>query len=757
MATIKRNLWVLFTFLFLIHVIVFCVITYGRWHGLITEHQVRQRHLVEQLYNSIDTRLNQQEMLLNILGKKIAALSVNELALGKAELDEILNANVNLLVGLGFATPDGQLKITTSNIDSSILTHLLEKTNNGNSFLYSLTQPNLVLGKTIIDPKTQNPILTLFKSIRDNNHNLQGVMIAGLIENGAHQIFSPITLMGNYHQIMIIRGRDLRPQFVSSADNSANYDNNIKLPKNEYGNFIEAITLTSKKPLIEAMNNNTDYVYSRKTLDGRDEVLGVARYNQKYELWVRSEIQFKHIFDEIKFTFIKYLIFSLAIQVILYYLFRVIIESESKQREVLVYQVTHDFLTGLPNLRYVLNEGEEWFLDKNQIFYLIFMNVENLKSINNNFGHKVGDSILIELSNRLQQFIDPSELVIRSNGDEFLLLVRQSNRDILLFVRDMISYASKEYHVKNNIIKVKLSAGVSKYPTYGESLDDLLRTADIAMYKAQKNKKTYCFFEPKMQKAYFEQLLIEEYLQDAIKNNEVSLVYQPQVNVNGSFHGVEALVRWNNPVLGHVRPDIFIKIAENTGFIAELGKFIIETALRDMNQVKQTCGTDFYLSINLSVKQLLQDNFFSELLQQINASNVAPESLTLEITENLFIEDINFVLPLLKEIRQERINIAMDDFGTGYSSLNVLHQLPINELKIDKSFVDNILHDPISHNMIKSIISIGKTCDMVVVAEGIEEEDQFAELVEIGCDRFQGYLFSKPITKEALINFIQKM
>ena len=145
--------------------------------------------------------------------------------------------------------------------------------------------------------------------------------------------------------------------------------------------------------------------------------------------------------------------FSLAIQVMLYYLFRVIIESESKQREVLVYQVTHDFLTGLPNLRYVLNEGGEWFLDKNQIFYLIYMNVENLKNINNNFGHKVGESILIELANRLQQFIDPGELVVRSNGDEFLLLVKQNNRDILSFVSDMISHASKEYHVKGNIVK----------------------------------------------------------------------------------------------------------------------------------------------------------------------------------------------------------------------------------------------------------------------------------------------------------------
>jgi len=231
-------------------------------------------------------------------------------------------------------------------------------------------------------------------------------------------------------------------------------------------------------------------------------------------------------------------------------------------------------------------------------------------------------------------------------------------------------------------------------------------------------------------------------------------MYQPQINCYGSLLGVEALLRWNHTKKGFISPEKFIPIAENSGLMPSLGKKIIEMALKEIKKVQDEISSDFTLSINISIQQFMESDFLANLLEKIEKSKMKKVFICLEITENLFIEDVEYILPLLKEIRSCGIKISLDDFGTGYSSLGVLKSLPINELKIDKSFVDNVVNEEQSRVMVKNVISIGKNLHMSILAEGVETIEQIDFLKENSCDAFQGYYFSKPLNLGDLKEFI---
>jgi len=276
------------------------------------------------------------------------------------------------------------------------------------------------------------------------------------------------------------------------------------------------------------------------------------------------------------------------------------------------------------------------------------------------------------------------------------------------------------------------------------------------MYEAKKRKNSYCYFSEKMRHANLMKMDIEQELRGAIENDELWMAYQPQIKADGSLYGVEALSRWNNKKLGNVRPDKFITVAEETGLIKELGKFIITTSLREIKIIQEQLELDFSLSINISAIQLMEDGFLETILQLVDDEKFDKTKLTLEITESLSIEDLDKVLPRLHSIRETGIEISLDDFGTGYSSLSVLKKLPINELKIDKSFIDEILYDENEKVLVQSIINIGKNFGMITLAEGVESFEQVQELKNHNCDIFQGYYFSKPLSKHDLIKYLNK-
>ena len=383
--------------------------------------------------------------------------------------------------------------------------------------------------------------------------------------------------------------------------------------------------------------------------------------------------------------------------------------------------------------------------------------MDHFKNINDSFGHQFGDILLVEFAKRISAMVRKESVVIRQGGDEFVILTyRTDEEDILTHSQSILNEISKPYHIKQFSFVVGASIGIAKYPEHGTSLDMLLRAADIAMYEAKKYKNSVRLFAPSMQSGYLNRVNVEQALHKALDKHEFYMVYQPQVDHEGTIYGVEALVRWNSAEMGLVPPDQFIPIAEAAGVMPRLGKFILSTTLKEMKSLQTELGLSLQTSINISIKQFMETHFLDYLIQKIEQENFNRISLCLEITESLFIEDIDYILPLLQKVHEMGLHISMDDFGTGYSSLSILRKLPIDELKIDKSFVDAILNDVTAEKMIQNIIAIGKNLEMYILAEGVERKEQEDLLKEYGCDRFQGYLYSKPLSYDALKEFLEQ-
>ncbi|SEF48046.1 putative bifunctional diguanylate cyclase/phosphodiesterase [Oceanospirillum linum] len=483
--------------------------------------------------------------------------------------------------------------------------------------------------------------------------------------------------------------------------------------------------------------------------------VGVARFDKTYQLWTVSEVKLRKLLDDFIKSFLIYVLLFLIGQVVIYQLFKLIAKAEDKRRQDLIYQASHDPLTQLPNRSYLLMHKDDWLVQDDPGFSVLFVDMDHFKSVNDSFGHEFGDEVLKELAQRLRETTPERTTLIRQGGDEFLIFVREHEDESLLsMARDIIASLSHPYQVEGINFTLGASIGIAKYPLHGTDLDSLLRASDIAMYEAKKHKNSVRIFADEMQNGYLQKLVVEQQLRKGLDNHELFMVYQPQVDHSGRLYGVEALARWQSEELGFVPPDQFISIAEASGLMPRLGEFVLRRSLSEIKKLQQETGLEFHLSINVSVRQFMQANFMALLLDTIDDVGLSKVFVCLEITESLFIEDLDYILPLLNQIHDMGIQISMDDFGTGYSSLSMLRALPVDELKIDKSFVDNILNDDAARKMVQNIIAIGKNYEMAVLAEGVETQEQADILARFGCDRFQGYYYSHPLKPDDLKVFL---
>ena len=301
------------------------------------------------------------------------------------------------------------------------------------------------------------------------------------------------------------------------------------------------------------------------------------------------------------------------------------------------------------------------------------------------------------------------------------------------------------------------SIGVAHFPADGDSFETLFSAADTAMYQAKNVKNSFYIFSSELRDELMETTDIQQALPQALAEGEFSLVYQPQVSDGQYPVGVEALIRWKNGELGQVPPDRFIRISEGNGMIIDIGHFVIEQALYDISGVnRHHYSANLNLSINVSIRQLQENGFIERLASCLTKNQFPANQLTLEITEGIFIDDLQYLIPVLHKIRDLGVKLSMDDFGTGYSSLSLLKQLPIDELKIDKSFVDNIATRNEDRLMVLNIIDIAQNLGIKVVAEGIEQAEQSSMLLELGCHLQQGYFYCGPVELEQLIDYCEQ-
>lgn len=383
-------------------------------------------------------------------------------------------------------------------------------------------------------------------------------------------------------------------------------------------------------------------------------------------------------------------------------------------------------------------------------FTLLYLDLDNFKSVNDSIGHDVGDALIKEVSSRLQKSIRMSDYCARLGGDEFGIILTQvnSHKDANLVAQKLIAVLNKPFNINGKQLYTGASIGIALYPSNGNTYHDLLKNADTAMYQAKTSgKNTYTFYTENLSKTSTHELGVTNYLRDALKKNEFYLTYQPMYNlVTRQIIGSEVLLRWKNTFLGEIMPQEFISIAEKSGLIIPLGNWVLEKTCQQIKVWDDKYQTPLQFSINLSPTQLSNSDFIRKIKAILKKHHIKPSILNLELTETALLENRVNIEKNIIALEKIGLSLALDDFGTGYSSLTRLKNLPISTLKIDKSFVKDIGNENNSAIIIEAIIQLAKNLQKQVIAEGIETESQLKFLIDSGCHYGQGFLFSKPLS-----------
>jgi len=424
------------------------------------------------------------------------------------------------------------------------------------------------------------------------------------------------------------------------------------------------------------------------------------------------------------------------------------------------YQAQHDSLTGLFNRRYFMDYLEQMlhaFEKNNKFAYILLIDLDHFKTINDSLGHEVGDALLVEVSNRIKAYCEKSHLIARIGGDEFMIVSyefeRQSECKIAaeVFAKAIGKILKETYVLDYHQLHISASIGVRFLDGNVEKKSQVMKEADIAMYEAKSDgRDSIVNFNTDLAKEIDTNLEIERKLYFAVKKNEIDLNYQAQVNEEKEIIGCEVLVRWHNQNLGAVSPVEFISIAEKTGMIIELGNYILEESFKTLNLWDKKGIVLEQFSINISIKQLVHESFIKYVESMCNKylNEVTRKKVIFEITESLLAEDIYKIIKIINELKNFEIRFSMDDFGTGYSSLNYLREMPIDELKIDRAFVSRLGENDSDEKMITTILSLANIFNLNVVAEGVETGEQFRFLLDHECHIFQGFYFAKPLRRD---------
>ncbi|HHV12977.1 MAG TPA: EAL domain-containing protein [Clostridiales bacterium] len=427
--------------------------------------------------------------------------------------------------------------------------------------------------------------------------------------------------------------------------------------------------------------------------------------------------------------------------------------------EKLTYLAYHDPMTGLPNRLSLYEETKRLFLSKRRRVALLFIDIDNLKYVNDTLGHAFGDRVIIKVGEKLAGLVQNKGSLYRLSGDEFVIIWRNMEETdrVEEYAKLILSdFLTDDWHT-NSELRGSISIGIALYPDHAPDLEGLLKYADIAMYQAKEaGKKSYVVYNQAMNEVFTERVTIEKYLQKALEQREFEVYYQPQLDIKANrVTGFEALLRWNSPELGRVSPLKFIQVAEDTHCIIPLGAWVLQEACGFLARLEEKGYGKLDISVNISIIQLLQEDFIDRVLDTLAVYHIEPGRLELEITESILMESFERIISKLQILRSSKIKIALDDFGKGYSSLNYLKQLPITTLKVDKSFVDYIT-DTREDDFVRHIISMGKYLGMCVVAEGVEIPRQLDYLARYDCDKIQGYLFCRPVPEAGIYSLLDE-
>ncbi len=427
----------------------------------------------------------------------------------------------------------------------------------------------------------------------------------------------------------------------------------------------------------------------------------------------------------------------------------------------LKFQATHDALTRLPNrlmllenIRNIIKKSDE----SHTIFALIFLDLDRFKLVNDSLGHAVGDDLLKLTSDRLHNILRKDDILARLGGDEFVIVLADINNEeaVINKARTILKVFQEPFHIANRKVNVTSSMGISFYPKDGTSIDILMRNADSAMYHAKElGSNNFQFYEKEMNAHTLEKLEQEVQLREAIVNQEFFLVYQPQFDfLEDKIVAVEALLRWNHPTRGVLTPIDFLPLVEETGLIVPIGEWVLRTACLQNVAWQKQGYSPIRVTVNVTTQQFKQQNLVNLIKNVLEETGLESKYLELELTENVIISSTE-IMDTITKLKKLGIFIAIDDFGTGYSSLGYLKKIPLDRLKIDSSFIEEIHNKGDDNVIIRAVIALAKSLNLEVLAEGVENKNQLDFLKEYKCGEIQGYFFSKPLTVDELTTFFK--
>ncbi|MBM9606564.1 EAL domain-containing protein [Desulfopila inferna] len=438
------------------------------------------------------------------------------------------------------------------------------------------------------------------------------------------------------------------------------------------------------------------------------------------------------------------------------------ITERSEWEEKLIYQANFDQLTGMYNRHYMQSHMGSAIVRARrhrQKAALLFLDIDNFKHINDTLGHSIGDAILKQIANRIQSMLRESDTPARTGGDEFAILLEDLSENVHAEVvaRKLVDTFKQPFILKEQEIYTTVSVGISIYPDDGEYLDQLMQYADMAMYQVKDDgRNNYRFFSHDMRRFSEKQMQITNHLRIAMARSEFFLYYQPKVDINSNrIIGAEALLRWHNQELGDISPDTFIPLAEKAGLIDEIGTWVLETACQEAKGWQKFSDGKVQVSVNISPKQFHSGTLLGAVDRALTLSGLPRECLELEITESLLLQDSSKYLNILNSLDNYGISLALDDFGTGYSSLSYLRRFPLQVLKIDRSFIRDLHKNTNNRTLVEAIIAMAHSLKLEIVAEGVENIEQFDFLQQRDIQMIQGYLFSPPVPAEKFRTLLQ--
>lgn len=686
----------------------------------------------------VESELFSNESVMRILSERLLELdALQDPNRDKKLLNSALKNSPNL-IGIGLSKPDGQLIFVSGQSGDNLL-NILDENAVVATFNKALQSDHMVLGQTYYSKLFNKWILPLRYAVKDAD-GVQMVLILWYAPEEGGALFKHDNIPNDVVVSIINEDFFIIDYKVNYPRNFAFYQ--VPLPA-------EVVEQFDLKTIKEKEVTQKSYI----------DRLGLKRYIAvsyipKYNLYVSLTRGHAMAIKGFKPIAVYITIGTFFFIVVLFLFFYFVSKKEKDEKKRLEYRANHDDMTGLLNYFALMDKLVKFFHNKEE-FCLALIDLDNFNRVNDLYGHEMGDQIIKIVSERLTKLLKNDMYLARFSGDEFVLITLMSPGKSAALYKDILEVIRQPFDFEYNSIKISASIGAAVYPDNAATSKELMSYADIAQHQAKIHKDGFEFFDFSSYQKIQRKLTIEELFDTALKKREFYLNYQPQVDtVTRKIVGSEALVRWNNKEVGTVYPDEFIPIAEETGFIIPLGLFILEQACKDTLEVWEKCGKKFRLSVNVSVRQLIEDDFIKNINHVIEKVNFPCNMLVIEVTESIMIEDNEIIIEKLHQLRNHGISISLDDFGTGFSSLSMISKLPISELKIDQSFVKDILDSNNNAVLTEIIVDIGKHLKIKTVAEGVEAKEHAKIMEKFGCNILQGYHFLRPSSKEKLLKFI---